>query len=105
MRVPVKALADAATAYPPPTGLFPDDWTTVAVIPVYLADLHFTRTTVSIGPLFGVKSDTAGADGYPHVVSWRGELYLISDHAPVVYHAMLGTRVMRMRVFVQKEDG
>ncbi len=105
MRLPVKSLASGDPTQtqvfmPPPTGLFPEDWQNVPAISVYLADLHFTRTAVDIGPLFGVKDERrAGADTYPHVVSWRGELFLIGDHTTVVHQALSGTRVMRMRVF------
>lgn len=88
----------------PPTGLTTELWRHVSTIPVYLADLHLTQRSVWIAPLFGVKDAAGSTDVYPHVVSWRGELYLEDGHTRVLYQALAGTRVMRMRVFVQRED-
>ncbi len=88
----------------PPTGLTTEKWREVPVTSVYLQDLHLTQTGVLIGPLFGIRDTAGSTDAYPHVVSWRGELYLEDGHTRVVYQALSGTRVMRMRVYVQEAE-
>jgi hypothetical protein len=84
----------------PPTGLTTARWIeNVFSQPVYLRDLWLTQNGVRIGPLFGLTDIHASADIYPHVVSWRGELYLEDGHHRVVREALAGVRVMAMRVF------
>jgi hypothetical protein len=104
MRLPFAALAGDPLRPYPPTGLTTALWQQIPVKSVYIQDLHLTQTGVLIGPLFGFRDGNGSTDTYPHVVSWRGELYLEDGHTRVVYQALAGTRVMRMRVFVQEEN-
>ena len=83
----------------PPTGLTTTRWKSeVDTMPVYLADLILTQNGVRIAPLWGIADEHANADPIPHVVAYKGELYLEDGHHRVVREALAGTRVMRMRV-------
>lgn len=88
----------------PPTGLTTKRWAgEVPPRDVNFADVFLTQPGVRVGPLFGVTDRVS--DSYPHVVYWRGFLYLEDGHHRVVRAAMSRTRqAMTMRVYFHKEN-
>ncbi len=97
LRLPFKRILDHRPY--PPTGMTTARWKTeVETMPVYLHDLTLTQNGVRIAPLWGITDQHASADPHPHVVAYKGELYLEDGHHRVVREALAGTRVMRMRV-------
>lgn len=53
----------------------PSDWSRIAPHQVRLADLVTTTSTLDLATLLDTDSTFFG-DLFPHVVSWRGTLYL-----------------------------
>ena len=69
-----KAVGDSRP-YPDHGLVTPKDWSPVTPRVVRLADLTTTRTTLDLSALLSEDSTFYG-DLFPHVVSWRGRLFL-----------------------------
>lgn len=83
----------------PPTGLTTARWAAeVPVAEVDLSRVWLTQGGVNIAALFG--HTIRESDEHPHVVVWRGELYLEDGHHRAVRAALRSTVThMTARVF------
>lgn len=75
----------------------PKDWAEVAPRQVKLADLVTTKTTLDLEALLAEDSTFFG-DLFPHVVQWRGTLYLEDGLHRAVRTALHQRTIVHARV-------
>lgn len=96
----------AAGARPwPRTGLSTARWIAeVPTMPVAFRELWLGQEHLDIAALFGRPHAAAADDLCPHVVRWRGRLYLEDGHHRVVRWALRGDDCAVMRVYDLEEQ-
>jgi Arc/MetJ family transcription regulator len=77
----------------------PRDWASVAPRQVRLDELITTKSTLDLGALLAEDSTFFG-DLFPHVVQWRGNLYLEDGLHRAVRTALHQRALMHARVLV-----
>jgi hypothetical protein len=98
MGAPFRGIIDARPY--PPTGLTTERWKReVRLAPVRLADLTLTQQHLRVDGLFGDVNERSADDSVPHVVLWRGNLYLEDGHHRAVRAALAGAAMLMVRVF------
>jgi hypothetical protein len=73
-------------------------WLSVPVRLVYIDELVATQPHLHIAALTEDPRVPVGGDEYPHVVQWRGELYLEDGHHRAVRAMMRGERAIEVRL-------
>jgi hypothetical protein len=87
-------------------GMTTAKWRAVPVVGVRIAELIATQPGVLFSSLRADAPDPVGGDPFPHVIAWRGELYLEDGHHRVVRAALRGeTTVQARRLAVNDEEG
>jgi hypothetical protein len=81
----------------PATGMTSLKWLAVHTRDVYIADLVATQPGVLFHALVEDPRVPVGADPYPHVVEWRGVMYLEDGHHRAMRALLRGERAIRVR--------
>lgn len=87
---------EAGTPWPDP-GMNSQSWLGVRLRDVYIADLVATQPGVLLHALTEDARVPVGGDPYPHVVEWRGVLYLEDGHHRALRALLRGERAIRVR--------
>ena len=81
------------------TGMTSKKWLKVKTVNVKISDLIATQPGVLLHALsLDWRETPVGGDKYPHVISWRGELYLEDGHHRVIRSLLKGKRKVKVRV-------
>jgi hypothetical protein len=81
-----------------PTGMTTAKWRDVPVVDVVIAELIATQPGVLFSSLSDAAPGPVGGDPFPHVIAWRGGLYLEDGHHRVVRAALRGETTVRARM-------
>lgn len=73
-------------------------WQSVPTRLVYIDELIATQGHLHIDALIGDPRVPVGGDEYPHVVEWRGELFLEDGHHRAMRALIRGETALRARV-------
>ncbi|WP_026549761.1 type II toxin-antitoxin system VapB family antitoxin [Arthrobacter sp. Br18] len=93
-----KAVSDGRP-YPDHGHVTPKDWAEVPPRQVRLDELVTTKTTLDLGALLAEDSTFFG-DLFPHVVQWKGILYLEDGLHRAVRTALHQRTILHARVLV-----
>ena len=85
------------TPWPAP-GMTSRKWLDVPIREVRIADLIAMQDGIYLQPLMTDDVTPYGGDPYPHVVKWRGQLYLEDGHHRVVRALIKGSVNIQARV-------
>ncbi|MGJ9403799.1 type II toxin-antitoxin system VapB family antitoxin [Arthrobacter sp. KK5.5] len=96
-----KAVGDSRP-YPDHGYVSPKDWAVVSPRQVRLDELVTVKTTLDLGALLAEDSTFFG-DLFPHVVVWRGTMYLEDGLHRAVRTALHHRSVMHARVLVLED--
>ncbi|WP_372698894.1 type II toxin-antitoxin system VapB family antitoxin [Arthrobacter sp. JSM 101049] len=96
-----KAVGDSRP-YPDHSFVTSRDWADVAPRQVRLDELVTTKTTLDLSALLAEDSTFFG-DLFPHVVQWRGTMYLEDGLHRAVRTALHQRSVMHARVLVLED--
>jgi len=88
----------------PPHALTLKDWAALEPRPVRLDQLVTTKSTLDLHTLLAEDSTLFG-DLFPHVVAWRGNLYLEDGLQRTLRAALQGRDVIHARVVELGEPG
>lgn len=80
----------------PDQGMTTDLWRAIEPCPVEIDQLHPTQPGVLFAAICNPRIRDGG-DTLPHVVEWRGDLYLEDGHHRVVRAALDGARTIFVR--------
>lgn len=80
-----------------PTGMTSALWLTIPARPVLIAELVATQPGLYLHPLIE-PATPVGGDPYPHVIDWRGRLYLEDGHHRTVKARLDGATTIDARV-------
>lgn len=80
-----------------PTGMSSVLWLDVPDADVAVADLIATQPGLLIDALIA-PTDPVGHDPLPHVIAWRGQLYLEDGHHRVARQRLAGATHVRARI-------
>jgi hypothetical protein len=81
------------------TGLSTRSWLLIPVRDVLIGDLVATQDGIYLEPLIRERDSSWCGDPWPHVVAWRGHLYLEDGHHRVIRAALAGRIRVEARVF------
>jgi hypothetical protein len=95
-----KAVISRAGGTPwPETNMTSAKWLKVPLEPVVIEDLIATQDGVYFEPLSkDWNTAPVGGDKYPHVISFKGELYLEDGHHRVIRDRLDGFTIITARV-------
>lgn len=79
------------------TGMSSAKWKHIGARPVLIADLIATQPGVHFAPLIEHRTPVGG-DELPHVIAWRGGLYLEDGHHRAIRAALAGRKTIMARV-------
>lgn len=82
-----------------PTGLSTAAWLLVPVREIFIGDLFATQDGVYLTPLLTREPGSACGDPFPHVILFRGDLYLEDGHHRVLRAALNGQTTVQARVW------
>ena len=80
------------------TGMTTRKWRNVPTQVVTIAELIATQPGVLLASLSDHAPEPVGGDTYPHVIAWRGELYLEDGHHRVVRARLNDHHIVEARV-------
>jgi hypothetical protein len=81
------------------TGMDSRKWLSIPVVKVQIKDLIATQPGVLLLALaWDYDQPSVGGDEYPHVIKWRGELYLEDGHHRVIRRLLAGKTRAKVRL-------
>lgn len=86
------------------TGMTTEKWKQVPIFTLGIDDLIATQDGVKLSPLITPGESFCG-DEIPHVVSWRGNLYLEDGHHRVIGALCRNEKKIRARVLTVIDHG
>src|SRR4051794_15212442 len=93
----------------PHTGMTTEKWKQVPPFWIPISELIATQEGVKLAPLSDIKKSlryvSHSGDFHPHVVSWRGNLYLEDGHHRAVSAAISGNTQIFARVLTIVDHG
>lgn len=88
----------------PKTGMTTEKWKQVPSFWVPLNQLIATQDGVKLEPLMKLTGSFSG-DSTPHVISWRGNMYLEDGHHRAIRAAIAGQTQVYARVLTLVDHG
>lgn len=89
----------------PKAGMTTEKWKQVPAFTVDIRDLIATQDGVKILPLWVREDSSYCGDPLPHVVSWRGNLFLEDGHHRAVRRLIRGETTVLARVLTIIDHG